>query len=63
MLDRLVAGVSVAIERHDLQGLSPFEITAGQLGAEARALGGAMLPIIESFACGQDVLLKTPLAA
>ncbi len=63
VLDRLVSGVSAAIERHDLQGLSPFDITAGQLGAEARALGGAMLPIIESFACGQDVLLKTPLAA
>ena len=63
VLDRLVAGVVDAVERHDLQGLSPFEITAGQLGAEARALGGAMLPIIESFACGQEVLLKTPLAA
>ena len=63
VLDRLVARVVATVERQDLQGLSPFEITGGQLGSEARALGGAMLPIIESFACGQDVLLKTPLAA
>ena len=63
VLDRLVARVREAVAVHDLQGLSPFEITAGRLGADARALGGAMLPIIESFACGQDVLLKAPAAA
>jgi predicted NBD/HSP70 family sugar kinase len=58
VLDSLVDEVRVAIGRHDLQGLSPFEIQAGTLGASARALGGAMLPIVENFASGQDVLLK-----
>lgn len=39
-------------------GLSPFEIVAGEIGSNARALGGAMLPMIANFACDQEVLLK-----
>jgi predicted NBD/HSP70 family sugar kinase len=63
VLARLVDATRNAVGRHDHQGLSPFEIRIGQLGADARALGGAMLPIMENYACGQDVLLKTPLSA
>jgi predicted NBD/HSP70 family sugar kinase len=63
VLARLVDATRKAVGRHDLQGLSPFEIRAGRLGADARALGGAMLPIMENYACGQDVLLKSPLSA
>jgi predicted NBD/HSP70 family sugar kinase len=63
VLSRLVAAVQTAVSHHDLQGLSPFHIRAGQLGADARALGGAMLPIAENYACGQDILLKSPLSA
>jgi predicted NBD/HSP70 family sugar kinase len=59
VLARLVDETHRAIDRHDLQGLSPFEVAAGQLGSSARALGGAMLPIAESYAIGQDVLLKS----
>jgi predicted NBD/HSP70 family sugar kinase len=58
VLGQLVAKIEVALARHDLQGLSAFRITAGSLGADARVLGGAMLPIVENFASGQDVLLK-----
>jgi predicted NBD/HSP70 family sugar kinase len=63
VLARLVDATRSAVGRHDHQGLSPFEIRIGQLGADARALGGAMLPIMENYACGQDVLLKSPLSA
>lgn len=54
----LVEATRRAIGRHDLQGLSPFVIEPGGLGADARALGGAMLPLFNSFAAAQDVLLK-----
>jgi predicted NBD/HSP70 family sugar kinase len=57
-LAALVAATRRAVERHDLQGLSPFEIAAGELGSDARALGAAMLPINEAFGFAQDVLLK-----
>ncbi len=63
VLKRLVDAVRLAISDHDLQGLGTFEIRAGQLGTDARALGGAMLPIMENYSCGQDVLLKSPLTA
>jgi predicted NBD/HSP70 family sugar kinase len=63
VLTSLVEATQAAIKLHDLQGLSPFEMRAGQLGAEARALGGAMLPIMENYACGQDILLKSPSSA
>jgi predicted NBD/HSP70 family sugar kinase len=56
VLDRLVARVREAVAGHDLQGLSPFCIEAGQLGAEARALGAAMLPIVENFSARRSVL-------
>lgn len=59
VLLRLVEATRRAVGGLDLQGLSMFEIEPGGLGASARVLGGAMLPIIENFACGQDVLLKT----
>ncbi len=57
-LGDLVEATRLALADHDLQGLSPFEITAGALGADARALGAAMLPMTEHYGCGQDVLLK-----
>jgi predicted NBD/HSP70 family sugar kinase len=47
-----------SITRRDLQGLSPFEINAGTIGAEARALGGALLPIQSNYSSDRDVLLK-----
>jgi predicted NBD/HSP70 family sugar kinase len=62
VLDRLVASTRSAVDRLDLTGLSPFDIGAGVLGADARALGGAMLPIMENFGYGQDVLLKATAA-
>jgi predicted NBD/HSP70 family sugar kinase len=58
VLDRLVTLTRAAVGRLDLTGLSPFAISAGVLGADARVLGGAMLPIMENFGYGQDVLLK-----
>jgi predicted NBD/HSP70 family sugar kinase len=63
VLARLVGRTREAVGRLDVTGLSPFEISAGVLGADARALGGAMLPIMESFGWGQDVLLKAPAPA
>jgi len=58
VLLRLVEATRLATARFDLQGLSPFEIEPGGLGQDARALGGAMLPLFNSFAAAQDVLLK-----
>ena len=46
---RLVARVTACLRELDLQGLSPVEIREGTIGADARAIGGAALPLIERF--------------
>ena len=58
VLARIVEGARAAAAAYDRQGLSPFEIRMGSLGAEARVLGGAMLPIVAGFGAGQDIMLK-----
>jgi predicted NBD/HSP70 family sugar kinase len=58
VLSEIIAGTRARIGRLDRQGLTPFEITAGTIGTDARALGGAMLPILANFTCDPEVLLK-----
>lgn len=59
VLDGLVERTRGLVAGYDLQGLSPFDVGAGGLGSDARALGGAMLPINDHYGCGQDILLKS----
>lgn len=42
----------------DQQGLSPFQIVAGSIGGDARAIGGASLPLLANFAIDRDVFLR-----
>ncbi|MGF1474684.1 MAG: ROK family transcriptional regulator [Geminicoccaceae bacterium] len=56
--DRLVSAVSERLETMDRSGLSPVKIEAGSIGSNARAIGGACLPLLTRFARDQDVLLK-----
>jgi predicted NBD/HSP70 family sugar kinase len=62
VLDRLVDRTRQSVGGLNLTGLSPFEIRPGVLGTDARVLGGAMLPIIESFGWGQEGVQKTAAA-
>lgn len=59
VLARIVAATRAHVEAAPREGLSPFEIVAGEIGADARALGGAMLAMIAAFGCDQEVLLKS----
>jgi predicted NBD/HSP70 family sugar kinase len=61
--EKLVGATRAHVAKLDLQGLSRFEIVAGTLGADARALGGAMLPLVANYASDTDVLLKSMPAA
>ena len=58
VLDQIIAETRARIGKLDRQGLTPFEITAGTVGADARALGAAMLPILANFTSDPEVLLK-----
>ena len=59
VLAQIVKRAQAKVETLVLDGLSPFEIVAGEIGPDARAIGGAMLPMQASFSADQDVLLKT----
>ena len=56
--DRLTARVAERVEALDRRGLSDATIMAGAIGADARAIGGAALPLITNFARDREVLFK-----
>jgi predicted NBD/HSP70 family sugar kinase len=56
--DRLAARVAERVESLDRRGLSDVAIMPGAVGPDARALGGAALPLIASFARDREVLFK-----
>jgi predicted NBD/HSP70 family sugar kinase len=55
---RIVARTAETIERFDRQGLSPVAIREGTVGSDARAIGGAALPLLADFARDREVLFK-----
>jgi predicted NBD/HSP70 family sugar kinase len=56
--DRLTARTAQSFGRLDRRGLSEVEIIQGTIGADARAIGGAALPLIKHFARDREVLFK-----
>jgi predicted NBD/HSP70 family sugar kinase len=56
--DRLIARTSRIFQGLDRRGLSDVEIVPGAVGADARAIGGAALPLIKNYARDREVLLK-----
>lgn len=58
MLTRLIDHTEAALASYDLEGLYPATLVAGSIGSDARALGGALLPLHENFAPDRDIFLK-----
>lgn len=56
--NRIVEQVRSRLETFDRQGLSPVDIVAGQLGPDARAIGGASIPLLSKFTLDREVLFK-----
>ncbi|WP_443147445.1 ROK family transcriptional regulator [Prosthecomicrobium sp. N25] len=55
---RLAEATRAGLELIDRQGLTPCEIREGSVGADARAIGAAALPILANFARNREVLFK-----
>ena len=55
---RLVAATVREVGKLDLQGIIKPDILEGQVGAQARAIGGASLPIFDRYLIDQNVLFK-----
>jgi len=56
--ERLRLRVAAQIEALDRRGLSEATIVAGSIGADARAIGGAALPLIKAFARDRELVFK-----
>ncbi len=58
LLDALIDHVQRALELYDWQGVAKPTIMAGQVGSDARGLGGALLPLYANFMPNRDLFLK-----
>jgi hypothetical protein len=58
MLAALLAATTQALQRYDWEGVAQPALMAGTIGSDARALGGALLPLYANFAPDRDLFLK-----
>ncbi|MDE2417174.1 MAG: ROK family transcriptional regulator [Burkholderiales bacterium] len=58
MLAQLIAQTETSLKSYNWEGLWPANVVAGSIGSDARALGGALLPLHENFAPDRDIFLK-----
>lgn len=54
----LVAAVDAAMDRYSWEGVTRPALRAGVIGSDARALGGALLPLHANFSPDRDLFLK-----
>jgi predicted NBD/HSP70 family sugar kinase len=58
LLDALLAALSTALDRLDWEGVVRPPVMAGTIGSDARAIGGALLPLWSAFAPDRELFLK-----
>jgi predicted NBD/HSP70 family sugar kinase len=58
MLAALLAEVETALDRFSWEGVARPAVLAGTVGSDARAIGGALLPLYANFAPDRDLFLK-----
>jgi predicted NBD/HSP70 family sugar kinase len=59
LLTQLIESTQEALARYNWEGLWPARLIAGEVGPDARALGGALMPLHSNFAPDQDLFLKS----
>ena len=57
-LAQLLAEVGTSLDRHSWEGVARPQVLAGTIGSDARAMGGALLPLYANFAPDRDLFLK-----
>ena len=58
LLRAMLGAVSVALDRHDWEGVARPAVLEGTIGSDARAMGGALLPLYANFAPDRELFLK-----
>jgi predicted NBD/HSP70 family sugar kinase len=58
LLQHLLATVDAALDAYSWEGVTRPAVLAGTIGSDARAVGGALLPLYAHFAPDRDLFLK-----
>jgi len=58
LLDALLQALDGALGRHSWEGVTRPALLAGTIGSDARAVGGALLPLYAAYAPDSDLFLK-----
>jgi predicted NBD/HSP70 family sugar kinase len=58
LLDAVLASVDRALDAYSWEGVARPALLAGTIGSDARAIGGALLPLYANFAPDRDLFLK-----
>lgn len=58
LLAALLRTLAEGLDRYSWEGVARPEVLPGTIGSDARALGGALLPLYENFAPDRDLFLK-----
>jgi len=58
LLSQLITSTQDALRHYNWEGLWSANVIAGEVGPDARALGGALLPLHANFAPDRDLFLK-----
>jgi predicted NBD/HSP70 family sugar kinase len=62
LLAELIDRTNQVLDTYDWEGVSRPPLTPGSIGADARAMGGAILPLYAHFAPSHELFLKTETA-
>lgn len=60
--DAFLAEAQPAMDRYDWRGVVRPALLPGTIGSDARALGGALLPLHANFAPDRELFLKAAVA-
>jgi hypothetical protein len=58
LLGATLDAVDRALDRYDWEGVARPSVLEGTIGSDARAMGGALLPLYANFAPDRDLFLK-----
>ena len=58
LLQALLHQVEGSLDHYSWEGVARPQVLAGTIGSDARAIGGALLPLYANFAPDRDLFLK-----
>lgn len=59
LITRIIASTQAALDDYSWEGIARPRLLPGSIGADARAMGGAILPLYTNFAPTQELFLKS----